>query len=92
MLDLFGAVSFESVTLALELNIFETLALADNPLVAGTLADRVDAHPDGIAMLCDFLVTEGYLAVEDERYRLTRMTEKWLLEDSETNMGPWLTF
>ncbi|WP_254547311.1 acetylserotonin O-methyltransferase [Halomarina pelagica] len=92
MLDLFGAASFESVTLALELDIFETLSRADAPLGAGTLADRVDAHPDGIAVLCNFLVAEGYLATEGEQYTLTRMTETWLLADSETDMGPWLTF
>lgn len=92
MLDLFGAASFESVSLALELEIFETIARDADPLPAEALADRVDAHPDGIAMLCNFLVAEGYLATEGERYRLTGMTEKWLLADSETNMGPWLTF
>jgi SAM-dependent methyltransferase len=92
MLDLFGAASFESVSLALELNLFEVLADVDAPLTAATLADRLDAHPDGIAMLCNFLVTEGYLAAAEDGYRLTSMTEKWLLTDSRTNMGPWLTF
>lgn len=92
MLDLFGAASFESVSLALELDLFELLAEAETPLTAGTLADRLDAHPDGIAMLCNFLVTEGYLAAAEDGYQLTKMTEKWLLAASETNMGPWLTF
>lgn len=92
MLDLFGAASFESVSLALELNLFEMLADAESPLTAATLADRIDAHPNGVAMLCNFLVTEGYLTTAEDGYRLTGMTEKWLLADSETNMGPWLTF
>lgn len=92
MLDLFGAASFESVSLALELDLFETLAEAKTPLTADMLANRIDAHPDGIAMLCNFLVTEGYLAATGDGYRLTRMTERWLLADSETSMGPWLTF
>lgn len=60
MPDLFGAASFESVTLALEMGVFETLA-------------------------------EGYPATDDDRYHLASMTEKWLLADSGTNMGPWLT-
>jgi len=62
MLDLFGAASFEAVSLALDLGLFETLADAETPLTAAALAVRTDAHPDGIATLCDFLVTEGYLA------------------------------
>lgn len=92
LLDLFGAASFESVSLALELDLFELLADAGTPVTAGTLADHIDAHPDGIATLCDFLVTEGYLAAAEDGYQLTDMTERWLLAGSETNMGPWLTF
>lgn len=92
MLDLFGAASFESVSLAIELDLFELLADTETPLAAVTLADRIDAHPDGIAALCNFLVAEGYLADTGDGYRLTRMTERWLRSGSETNMGPWLTF
>ena len=92
MLDLFNAAGFESVSLALELDLFEILADAETPLTAATLADRIDAHPDGIVALSDFLVTEGYLAASEDGYRLTGMTETWLLADSETNVGPWLTF
>lgn len=92
MLDLFGAASFESVTLALEMGLFETLARADSPLGDDALADRVDAHPDGVAMLCNFLAAERYLTAEGECYELTPMTETWVLAESETNMGPWLTF
>ena len=59
ILDLFGAASFESVSLALELDLFELLADAQAPLTAAALADRIDAHPDGIAMLCNFLGLSG---------------------------------
>lgn len=92
MLDLFGAAGFESVSLALDLDLFEQIADAETPLTAATLADRLDAHPDGIALLCNFLVAEGYLAGTEDGYRLTRMTETWLLAEAETNVGPWLTF
>ncbi|WP_363463776.1 methyltransferase [Halogeometricum borinquense] len=92
MLDLFGASSFRSVTLALEIGLFETIADVDRPLTAEDLADRLDAHPDGIAVFCNFLVSEGYLEAVGNRYRLTGMTKKWLLAESETNMGPWLTY
>lgn len=92
MLDLFGAASFEAVTLARDLALFETIGQADGPLDAATLADRLDAHPEGIATLCEFLVTEGYLGRDGATYELTRMTETWLVAESATDMGPWLTF
>ncbi len=92
MLDLFGAASFESVSLALDLGLFEVLSDADDPLSAEALAGRLNAHPDGVAALCDFLVVEGYLAADGEGYRTTGMTEKWLTDGSEMNMGPWFTF
>lgn len=62
ILDLFGAASFESVSLALDMDLFETLANAKSSLSAETLADRINAHPNGIIVLCNFLVAEGYLA------------------------------
>lgn len=82
ILDLFGAASFESVSLALEMSLFESLADAATPLTAASIADRIDAHPDGMARLCDFFVTEGNLAAAEDGYRLTEMTEKWLLAAS----------
>jgi len=93
LLDLFGAASFESVTLAMDMGLFE--ALEDEALAAPALADAVDAHPEGTTRLCDFLAAEGYLARtgrDPPTYRLTGTTERWLLPGSGTDMGPWLTF
>lgn len=92
MLDLLGAASFKAVSLALEMDVFEILAEAKKPLAVTTLADRIDGDPEGIAMLCEFLVTSGYLSAPGEGYALTEMTEQWLLDASTTNMGPWFTF
>lgn len=39
ILDLFGAASFESVSLALELDLFAALAAVDGPLTAAELAE-----------------------------------------------------
>lgn len=91
ILDLLGAAAFEAVALGRRLDLFETLA-ADGPLSAAELADRTDTHPDGLARLCDFLVAEGYLATTGERYRLTKLTRRWLLAESATDMGPFFTF
>lgn len=92
MLDLFGAAGFESVTLALKLDLFDTLDDAEGPLGTTALADRTDTHPEGIARLCRFLASTNYLEQTGERYRLAGMTERWLTDAEGTNMGPWLTF
>ena len=90
MLDVFGAAAFESATLARRLGVFEALA-ADGPLDAHALADRVDADPEGIERLCDFLVAERYLSRGGRGYALTKMTERWLLPAGD-DMGPYLAF
>lgn len=90
ILDLFGAASFEAVTLALDMGVFE--ALVDEELSITELADRLDADENGLRMLLNFLDAQGYVAEDGGRYRNTRMTAKWLTTASETNMGPWLTF
>lgn len=91
ILDLFGAAGFESVALALRLNLFETLAAA-GPLSAEELAGRTGTNREGLVRLCEFLIAEGYLAKEDDGFRLTSLTEKWLISDADTNMGPYFTF
>ncbi|WP_396612157.1 SAM-dependent methyltransferase [Haloferax sp. S1W] len=92
ILDLFGAATFEAVVVALDMGLFEALASGDGPLSAAALADRLDADETAIEVLLTFLVAQGYVSEDDGRYQNTRMTTKWLLSDSETNMGPWLTF
>ena len=83
---------FESVTLALKLDLFATLSDASGPLDADELAARTDTHPDGIGRLCNFLASTNYLERTGDRYRLTGMTKRWLTDAEGTNMGPWLTF
>lgn len=90
VLDLFGAGGFEAVALALDLGLFE--ALADGDLSAVELADRLDADSDGLRVLLEFLSAQGYVAEDGGAYRNTATTATWLTTDSETNMGPWLTF
>ena len=90
VLDLFGAASFEAVTLALDLGLFEALANAE--LSVPELAERLDADADGVRILLAFLETQGYVAGTRERYRNTRMTTTWLTSSSGTNLAPWFTF
>ena len=90
ILDLFGAGSFEAVTLALEMGVFETLAREE--LTVDELAERIDADEDGLRTLLVFLEAQGYVTGDDGRYRNTAMTSKWLTPASETNVAPWLAF
>lgn len=90
VLDLFGAASFEAVALSLKMGVFERLVHEE--LSAAELADRLDAHENGVRLLLEFLAAQGYVAEDGGRYRNTRMTAKWLTTASETNLGPWFTF
>lgn len=89
ILDLFGAASFEAVSLALDLDLFEELG--DEAVAVADLADRLDADETGLRMLLRFLDAEGYVAGDDDAYRNTAMTRKWLT-GSGTNMAPFLAF
>jgi len=56
VLDLFGAASFEVVSLAVDLGVFDSLeAGAATP---AALADRLDADPDGLRALLGFLAAQ----------------------------------
>lgn len=90
ILDLFGAAGFEAVSLAIDLRVFEALAAGDRTAVE--LADRLDAHPDGLAVLLDFLAAQGYVTEAAGTYANTRMTTRWLTDAAGTNMAPWFTF
>ncbi len=90
MLDLFGAASFEALTLALDMGLID--ALDDEALSADEIAIRFDADENGIRILLDFLASQGYVVERAGRYRNTAMTTKWLTTGSETNLAPWLSF
>lgn len=90
ILDLFGAGAFEAVTLALDMGVFE--ALSAEAATPATLADRLDADERGLEALLGYLAVQGYVERADGRYRTTDMTDRWLVESSPQNFGPWLTF
>lgn len=90
ILDLFGAASFETVCLTLDMGLFEELA--DHDRTVDDLAARLDADANGVRTLLGFLDAQGYVVEDDGRYRNTRLTSKWLTQASPTNMAPWLTF
>lgn len=90
MLDLFGAGGFEAVTLAIDLGLFAALSEGERTPVE--LADRLDADPEGLRALLDFLAAHGYVAADGAQYRNTEMTTRWLTDAAGTDMAPWFTF
>ena len=90
MLDLFGGMSLEAAMLGVDLGIFQ--ALDGEPASPQRLAERLDADEDGLAVLLAFLDSAGYVTADGDQYRLTRMTEVWLLESSKTSYARYFRF
>lgn len=85
MLDLVGAISYQTVSTAVRLGVFE--ALDKHPTTADDLARTLEAQPRGIDALLHALEATGYVEVRDGRYTNSAMTRKWLIED-EAFDGP----
>jgi SAM-dependent methyltransferase len=83
MLDIFGGVSFYIVSTALKLNIFEMIRT--KPLTATELSDKINASERGITLLLDGLESLGYVKRKSNIYYNTKMTEKWMTDESAIN-------
>ncbi|MFN2136759.1 MAG: methyltransferase [Candidatus Promineifilaceae bacterium] len=76
MLDLAGALSYQAVSAAVTLGIFE--ALRQEPRGAPDLAQAVGAQERGVVSLLQALEATGYVEQQrDGRYRNTAMTARW---------------
>lgn len=90
IIDLFGAGAVRAAVLADDLGVYS--ALDDGPTPLAELADRVDAVPDGLEPLLEFLVATGYLRATTHGYANTAMTETWLRPTGRADITPWLRF
>jgi 2-polyprenyl-3-methyl-5-hydroxy-6-metoxy-1,4-benzoquinol methylase/DNA-binding transcriptional ArsR family regulator len=79
MLDLAGALSYQAVSAAVRLELFD--ALAEQPMTAAELARRLQSQPRGIEALLQALEATGYVEARDGYYANSAMTRKWLVED-----------
>ncbi|WP_435332495.1 methyltransferase [Haloarchaeobius sp. TZWWS8] len=86
--DLLGAGTLKSVALAAEVGLFD--ALADAPATPDELADALDAHPDSLVLLCDFLVRTGYLDRDGGAFSLSPLSERWMV--GEVSLVDWFVF
>ena len=69
-----------TIMVATKLGIFQ--ALADRPATASQVAQCCSTAPAATRKMLNTLVHLGYLRLEQERYALTALTARWLLQES----------
>ena len=89
ILDLGGALAFQTLALAAQMGLFK--ALAERPLTPTDLAQKLNSHERGTESLLQALAAIGYVVERNGRYHNTPLTEKWALHDEVFNLGPSVT-
>jgi DNA-binding IclR family transcriptional regulator len=90
LLDLGGALAFQTLHLAAQLGLFAVLA--ERPYTPTELAQKLHTHERGTEALLLALAAIGYVVERDGRYHNTTMTEKWALQEDVINLAAALTF
>ncbi len=80
LLEILGAWSFKAVSVAVKLDIFESLN--SGPLKAAEIAHRTKASERGIQLLLNALEAVGYVKQQGGLYSNTPMTAKWMVRSS----------
>lgn len=80
----------EALRAAIELGLFTTIA--EDKRTAVAIAAVLKASARGIRILCDFLVVNGFLTKEGNRYGLTRDSAMFLDQHSHAYLGGALRF
>jgi 2-polyprenyl-3-methyl-5-hydroxy-6-metoxy-1,4-benzoquinol methylase len=84
-LDIAGGFSFYAVYSAVKLNLFETLG--KDALSTEELAERLGCTERGFGVLLEMLDSLGYVQHKAGRYANTKMTAKWMLDESSMNFA-----
>lgn len=79
-----------AIKAAIELDIFSAIGAGDETVEP--LARTAHASERGVRILCDFLVVEGFLLKQDDRYALTPSTRMFLDRRSPGYMGSAVDF
>lgn len=90
MLDLAGALAFQTLHLATQLGVFAVLA--ERPYTATELAQKLHTHERDTESLLLALAAIGYVVERDGRYHNSPLIEKWVLPADGFNLGAALTF
>ncbi len=80
LLDLLGGLAFKAVSVALKLDIFESLN--SGPLTAAEVARQIKANERATTLLLEGLIALGYIDKQDGHYYNTAMTTKWMVRSS----------
>lgn len=89
MLDLVGALAYQTLSTAVHLNVFA--ALRERPSDPAELARTLGTTERGTRHLLAALAAIGYVSEQDGRYRNTPMTERWFLDGAQLDMGAMMT-
>ncbi len=73
---------------ACELGVFDSFS--NGPLTLETLAERLQCNPQGLQLLLQLLVSAGYLRQRHERYRNSRVAQRWLTCSSPVSIAPYV--
>lgn len=84
-LDVYAPLAYRAMATGLELGLFETLN--KRPLSAAEVARQTETNERGMCLLLEALVAIGYVRKNKDQYENTKMTEKWLLQDSPTSFA-----
>ncbi len=90
LLDIWGALGFQTVVTAVRLGVFE--ALKDGPRKTAALAEGLGLNPRGVQLLLGTLETLGYTKSHGETFANAPMTTKWLTSASRANFAPYFSF
>jgi ubiquinone/menaquinone biosynthesis C-methylase UbiE len=80
LLDLAGALSYQTLATAAQLDLFR--ALHQKPMTVPALADRLAADERGVQALLEALAAIGYVEKKDGCYANSAATDKWLVGES----------
>lgn len=89
MLDMAGALAYQTVSTAVHLNLFETLA--ERPLTLHELTQRLDCQERGLRFLLKALVGLGYVEKKNGAFCNTTMTKKWFLDEQGLDLNNAVT-
>ncbi len=81
MLDLAGALAFQTLSTAVHLNLFN--ALQTRPSTPTELAQSMNCQERGLQKLLKALAAIGYVTEKNGRFHNTSLTQKWFI-DSDT--------
>jgi 2-polyprenyl-3-methyl-5-hydroxy-6-metoxy-1,4-benzoquinol methylase len=90
LLDVGGALAFQTLALAAQMGLFGVLA--ERPSTPTELAQKLNSHERGTESLLLALAAIGYVVEQDGRYHNSPLVTKWVLASDGFNLDAALTF